>query len=131
MTSKRLEAINRRTRIVQAIHAGMAYREIAELERVSRKFVSRVGIESGIRRNAPHTKGDTMFQKHQVESSLLSELEFDAANRQMIATFKSNGSRYRYDGVNPSVFESVLGAPSVGSAFNEMIKGKYPSQKIG
>lgn len=72
-----------------------------------------------------------MFTKHDVQSSLLTSLEYDAANRQAIATYKSNGDRWRYDGVTPDVFESVLGAPSVGSAFSSMIKGKYPSQKIG
>lgn len=73
-----------------------------------------------------------MFTDHEItDSSMLTKASYDAGSRQAIFTFKSNGAAYRFDGVTPDVFEKVIGAPSVGGAFNENIKGKYPSQKIG
>jgi hypothetical protein len=49
MTGKRMDQINRRTRIVQAIEAGVPYRKIAEQEGVTREWVNEVALSRGIR----------------------------------------------------------------------------------
>ena len=72
-----------------------------------------------------------MFNETNVQSSMLTSLGYDAGSRQVVATFKSNGDRWRYDGVPPNVYEEVIGAESIGKAFSSLIKGRYTAQKIG
>jgi hypothetical protein len=41
-----------------------------------------------------------------------------------------NGRIYRYDGVPQSVFQAVVGAASVGSEFNRLVKGRYVDSEV-
>ena len=50
MTSKSLEHLNRRNRILDAVRAGDAYKEIAAREKCALQWVSRVALSVGIRR---------------------------------------------------------------------------------
>lgn len=55
MTSKQLESINRRKRVVDRIRSGEAYGSIAASENISHEYVSEIGISAGIR-VSPATK---------------------------------------------------------------------------
>jgi hypothetical protein len=50
MTSKNLECLNRRNRILDAARAGELYKEIAARERCGIRVVSRIAVKGGIRR---------------------------------------------------------------------------------
>lgn len=54
MTSSRMESLNRKTRIFLRLQAGERPRAIANDERVCIQYVSKVGIDNGIRRRSIH-----------------------------------------------------------------------------
>jgi hypothetical protein len=67
-----------------------------------------------------------------VESSNIVALQHDPINLTMIVAFK-NGTFYLYQGVPHDLFDQILKADSVGSAFNKMVKSdpaRYPYRKI-
>jgi hypothetical protein len=67
-----------------------------------------------------------------VESSNIAALQHDPINLTMIVAFK-NGTFYLYQGVPQDLYDQILKADSVGSAFNKLIKAnadRYPYQRI-
>ena len=57
-------------------------------------------------------------------SSTVSSIGYDPDSNQLYVTFKKGGT-YIYHGVDEATADSVMGAPSVGSAIHNEIKGNY------
>ncbi len=49
MTTKQLDALNRKNRIIKRLQAGESHAAIARDERVGRKHVGDIGLEAGLR----------------------------------------------------------------------------------
>ena len=60
-------------------------------------------------------------------STVLSDMQYDPAQRRLIVTFRPTGRRYTYAGVPPETYESLRRAFSKGSFFNRHIRGHYPA----
>lgn len=60
-----------------------------------------------------------------VSSTSLVSLGYDAEVSVLEAEF-TGGAVYRYFGVPPSVYDAVVRAPSLGRAFNELVRPRYP-----
>jgi hypothetical protein len=65
-------------------------------------------------------------------SSNIRAIEHDKATETLKVTFH-NGATHEYAGVSEEVFTQLDTAPSVGKAFNQLIRskpGNYPSRRI-
>ena len=60
-----------------------------------------------------------------VESSTLQALAYDDRRGILQVEFRSRAI-YHYYGVPAAVYEALLGAPSKGSYFNRVIRGRFP-----
>jgi len=60
-----------------------------------------------------------------VESTTLLALAYDDAHMVLRLEFRSSAI-YHYYGVPAAVHEALLGAPSKGSYFNRVIRGRFP-----
>jgi hypothetical protein len=60
-----------------------------------------------------------------VESGTLRALVYDHARGVLQLEFRTRAI-YRYFGVPVAVYESLLSAPSKGSYFNRVIRGRFP-----
>ena len=68
-----------------------------------------------------------------VDSSMILEVGYDAANLHLYVTFKGSKKgpeNWRYDGVLPPVHTARMGAASVGRFFLTNIKGRYTAHKL-
>lgn len=63
-------------------------------------------------------------------SSQVAAVGFNPATRQGKVEFHS-GSSYVYENCDQNEFDAIVGAPSVGSAFNSIWKGLKPYSKVG
>ena len=61
-----------------------------------------------------------------VQSSMFSHAGYDPATRTLAVRFKDSNFIHPHLDVPPELARTVLGAGSIGKAFNEHIKGKYP-----
>lgn len=64
-----------------------------------------------------------------VQSSTISEIGYDAANRIMTVKFKT-GATYEYLEVPQEIYDFVANADSVGKALNAEVKGVYEHQLV-
>lgn len=62
-----------------------------------------------------------------VKSSNIRAIDYAPDQRRLTVEFDS-GSRYAYAGVDPSVYDAFLSAPSKGAFFHGHIKGRYSYQ---
>lgn len=60
-----------------------------------------------------------------VESTTLASVAYDDARELLQLEFRSRAI-YQYFGVAPAVHAALLGAPSKGSYFNRVIRGRFP-----
>jgi hypothetical protein len=60
-----------------------------------------------------------------VESRTLATVAYDETRELLQLEFRSRGI-YQYSGVSAGMHESLLLAPSKGSYFNRVIRGRYP-----
>ena len=71
---------------------------------------------------------------HSVDSSMISEIGYDASNLHLYVTFKGSPKKgpetWRYDGVTPPVYRTLAGAASVGKFFLSNVRGKYTAHKL-
>ncbi len=66
----------------------------------------------------------------QVDSSNISDVDYDAEQQELRVTFK-NGAVYRYSGVPRTVFDQIRTAPSPGKAFYALVReGGYPYERV-
>ncbi len=63
MTTKQLDALNRKNRIIKRLQAGDKHRAIADDERVCMKYVSEIGVEAGLRRRPKRTEAQISWQR--------------------------------------------------------------------
>lgn len=66
----------------------------------------------------------TAIKMVDVDSSQISQMGHDLVSKVMRVAFK-NGAAYRYQNVSEELYNSIIDAPSVGSAFSAQIK-KFP-----
>ena len=66
----------------------------------------------------------TAIKMVDVDSSQISQMGHDPVAKVMRVAFK-NGAAYRYQNVSVELYNSIIDAPSVGSAFSAQIK-KFP-----
>ena len=64
-----------------------------------------------------------------VESSTLRTIAYDESWALLRLEFQSRAV-YDYFGVPAAVHEALLGAPSVGACFNEMVRGCFPYRRV-
>jgi len=64
-----------------------------------------------------------------VESSTLATIAYDRTRELLQLEFNSR-ALYQYFGVPATVHEALLCAPSKGSYFNQVIRGKFPYSRI-
>lgn len=62
-----------------------------------------------------------------VESSLFSEMGY--ANGTLAVRYKTTGHVYHFEGVPAAEYGEVALSPSIGAAFNQRIRGKFPHTK--
>ena len=64
-----------------------------------------------------------------VGSSMMTEVEYDKAARELVIVFTS-GKTYVYGDVPPAVYRGLLKAASKGSYFLDAIKDAYPCAQL-
>jgi hypothetical protein len=64
-----------------------------------------------------------------VDSSMMTEVAYDKAARELVVVFTS-GKSYVYDDVPPEVCRGLLKAASKGSYFLDVIKDVYPCAQM-
>ena len=67
---------------------------------------------------------------HDLDSSVLSLIEYDEERRALTAVFRESGRAYVYEAVPLEEYESMLCASSVGAYFNKHIRDCYPCREI-
>lgn len=60
-----------------------------------------------------------------VQSSMFIAAGYDDTAWELYFHFKSTGEVRAYTGVSPDVADEVLGAKSIGTAYNQLVKGKF------
>lgn len=63
------------------------------------------------------------------ESSQIRAMEYDAS-RSVLRVHFQRGGTYEYEGVNPDLIQSLIGADSIGSFFNKHIKNRYRTFRL-
>jgi len=72
------------------------------------------------------------IEMHEVKSSLLSAIGYDADKKTLAVKFKT-GIEYHYSNVEPDAFKALKSAESVGKHFGKYFrenKEKHPHKKI-
>ena len=64
-----------------------------------------------------------------VESSAVSEVDYDPATRRLLVRFVS-GAAYAYSGVPAAVSRAFLAADSKGRYFVRKVRDRYPYKRI-
>lgn len=61
-------------------------------------------------------------------SSFVSQVTYHPGK--LTVRFKKNANKYEYFFVPKAVFAELFNAESVGAAYGELVKGKYPCRKV-
>jgi hypothetical protein len=69
------------------------------------------------------------FEMLPVHSSMAAQVGYDA-DREILQIEFNSGAVYQYAEVDPHTWEDLQSSDSIGSFYNEEIKGYYPSTKI-
>jgi hypothetical protein len=64
-----------------------------------------------------------------VNSTNIAAVEFNDTTQTMTVDFLSGG-RYEYYGVPREIYYEVINAPSVGSAFYQLVRNRYTFQRL-
>ena len=64
-----------------------------------------------------------------VTSSAIRDVGYDEGRCRLAITF-TTGRAYEYLGVQPSVHDALMAAPSAGTFFNQHIRDQYPFREI-
>ena len=63
------------------------------------------------------------------DSSNISEIAYDPGTKLLQVTF-TNGAIYQYPNIDPSVIGMLMGAKSVGTNFNGLVRANHGGTKI-
>ena len=66
-----------------------------------------------------------------VRSASIDAVGYDAGARQLHVRYRDSGETYVYYGVEPSEFEALMRAESLGRYVNELIKKRHIARKLG
>jgi hypothetical protein len=66
----------------------------------------------------------------EVESSLISHIDYDEPEQRLYVKFKTGKHHYAYDDVSPHAHFMLTSDASIGSHFSRNIRGKYPHHMI-
>lgn len=69
------------------------------------------------------------MEMHPVESSSIRGVGYDEDSQRMVVEFHT-GKKYVYTDVPPEVYETLMGAKSIGLFFGLNIRGKYATEKL-
>lgn len=69
------------------------------------------------------------MEMHNVDSSNVAAIGYDEASQTLQVEF-NNGSTYQYFDVPQAIFDSLLGASSVGQYLNQNVKGNYRYSRV-
>jgi hypothetical protein len=66
---------------------------------------------------------------------MIAATDYNAANQILRVVFRdknsgADGQEWLYRGVPASVYEELVGASSIGSAFGRLIRGKYEQERM-
>ena len=61
-----------------------------------------------------------------VDSTLISEVGYDAKTQELSVVFKKTGGRYVYSGVPQETYNLMMAAESLGGYFLKHVKPKFP-----
>jgi hypothetical protein len=64
-----------------------------------------------------------------VDSSMIEAMGYDATHQIMRVKFPS-GKVWDYGQVSPQLFADIQGAPSIGKAFNLLVRGQKPGKQV-
>lgn len=69
------------------------------------------------------------MKREKIDSSNLESIGYDPATRLLEVEFK-NGGLYRYEGVEPELYQELMETESKGRFLSQKIKGRYRADKI-
>lgn len=72
---------------------------------------------------------EKVLKKIPISSSHINNVQYDDEAGAMIVEFQ-NGSRYRYDNVDPTVFTAFMDSPSKGNYLHKVIRQACPCEKM-
>lgn len=61
----------------------------------------------------------------EVESTLFSQVGYDAASQELTVVFRESGDAYVYKGVSAELHQNLVTANSVGGFYHENIRGQF------
>ena len=70
------------------------------------------------------------FEMVDVASTQIAAMGFKPETQQIKAVFVSNGAVYVYENCDQELLDNIVNAPSVGSAFNALLKYAKPYSRI-
>lgn len=76
------------------------------------------------------TRDSSEMQWSAVSSSNVAAVGYNAGDRLLGVTFL-NGSSYWYFDVPEGIYETLLGAASVGGTLHQLVKGHYAYERVG
>lgn len=68
------------------------------------------------------------MERKAVSSSVIASIGYDPVDKTLEVEFNENGL-YRYHNVPPSLYESLMSAPSQGVYFNKHIRDQFPFER--
>lgn len=93
-------------------------------------------VERSTSRGTPIVDSESFFDFDDIEmietpdSSCFSEIGYDRGSGTLVVTFRDSGDSYAYDEVPKSVWNDFFDAESMGSYYNQKIKGLFDCVKL-
>jgi hypothetical protein len=84
--------------------------------------VAAVGLWTGCGQQSAAPAGSSL---QAVESSVLSQVGYDAAAQELTVVFRDGGETYVYKGVSQDLYEGLVSADSIGGFYYANIRDKY------
>jgi hypothetical protein len=83
-------------------------------------------FDSAIEKEAPSSK---ITESERKESTAIKNLAYNMKTKDLTITFQS-GQAYRYRQIPRNIAMKLKAAPSLGKAFNDLVKGHYDSERL-
>lgn len=69
------------------------------------------------------------MERQAVKSSSIKSIGYNEASQTLEVEF-ANGGVYQHSGVGPETYQTLITAPSIGKAYQQLIRGLYPHRKV-